>query len=958
MNTRQQRTAIIALEIFFVLSLVPTLLTAQWVDSLFLPGYTGLPVDGGGSWFVTHHDVDNDGDLDLFVGRSHETDEIYLNDGAGHFSRVRTTRPFQMGGGSHDALWLDLNQDSRKDLILARSPASGSSALLDGTNLIFLSNPNGTFTEAPNNLPPGSMIPLVGLTNSVNYSMGIASGDFNRDGKIDLVIANGGMNYLIQVAPLKPLDGQWILLPALRDAVLKNNLFIRSSEDLNNDGVLDFADSSLSSTVGAISDLSTDVVVADFNGDTLDDIFVTNFYNAGLALAHPGADNYISKLYLNDKNNPGHFIWMKEFFPSNLRPSTSVSAGDVDNDGDIDLFITNEARSAGSTPDERSRIYLNDNTGRFRDATDELLPELGDRFRSTYHGILVDVNGDDLLDIFGAGIHNFLLVQRPDGTFADSTSALPRHAGSGIPYTFHSYGATLADFNGDSRLDIVTVDTYEQNRLQIQTSSGQFIDSTEINLPPSGENTTSAAIGDLDGDGDMDIVAGNFAEVHGPSLHLNVGTSYVNYPLFHDGSDAIPNGPRHVRGVRIADINNDGRLDILFSGYDGGRMYYNAGNSSDGRPRFIDSTAQWLPEFATLDSTNQAVLFDLDRDGRLDLFLPNGRLESAGQPNRLFLWKDGKFTDATTWLPENNARTLQADFADVNNDGWADILAVNEDGPMALYLSTNLHPSATPGYRRVIPDAFVNNGSVSAKFGDVDSDTDIDIVEVSGCCLAGTDSLKYFYENLGTFSNGIPDFRAIPYGERDFQNRDVELVDMNSDGFLDVITAGRGAAKVYFYAPGSGRIAEFPNFWDIETIAGGALSIHDVVTGDVNQDGLTDVYLARDNQDLLYYGVGEPATSVNNTRSTNTLHAVHIQPNPFQEDAVIVCQITERSNVEITLFDLLGREIGTVFNGVREPGELRLPLSLTAIEVETAILFAHVQIGDETSVHQIIKSWK
>ena len=941
----------------FVLALLPSLLWSQRVDSLILPGYTGLPVDGGGSWFVTHYDVDNDDDLDLFVGRSHEPDELYLNDGAGHFRRVPGNAPWQISGGSHDGLWLDVNNDNREDLILARSPASGSSDLLDGHDMILLRNSDGSFTEAPGNLPGGSIIPLVGPVNFVNYSMGIASGDFNKDGKIDLVIANGGMNYLIQVAPLKPFDGQWVLIPTLRNEVLKNNLFIRSDDDVNNDNIPDFADSSISSGLGIISDLSTDVVVADFNGDTLDDIFVCNFFNLGLAVSHPGADNYVSKLYLNDKNNPGNFTWMREYFPSDLRPSTSVSADDVDGDGDVDLFITNEARSAGSAVNERSRLYLNNGMGRFRDATDQLLPELGDRFRSTFDGKLIDVNGDNRPDIFGAGIHNFLLVQRPDGTFADSTNRLPRHAGSGLPYTFHSYGATLADVNGDTRPDIITVDTYEQNRLQIQTPDGAFIDSTSVNLPPSGENTLAAAAGDLDGDGDIDIVAGNYAEPHGPSLHLNVGTSQTSYPLFTDASNLIPNGPRFVRGVNIVDINTDNRPDILITGYDGGYLYYNAGNTPDGHPRFIDSTAAWLPELSANNSINKAIFFEIDPDGTTALFLPNGEISTSSSPNNLYLWQSNRFADVTPWLPENNARTLQADAADLNNDGWVDILAVNEDGPMALYLSTNPFPSANPGYRRVVPTAFVNNRSASARLGDIDGDTDIDIVEVSGCCLNGTDSLKYFYENMGTFNNGIPEFRARPFGGRDFQNHDIELTDMNSDGFLEIVTAGRGAAKIYFYAPGSGRIVERPNFWNVEEVAGDALSIHDIVVDDINLDGLLDIYLARDNQDLLYYGVGQPSTSVeaDNVKHTNRTTALLVEPNPFQENAVLSLNITERGTVEVTLFDILGRKISTLYNGTQEPGTLRLRLPSEELESQTGLLYVQARIGDALYIHKLVK---
>ena len=961
--------------IFFCLLLpLSSQLSAQRIDSFVLPGYTGLPVDGGGSWFILPFDIDEDDDIDFLVGRSFQYDQIYLNDGRGHFTLASNTEGWQIQGGTHDGVLMDVNGDERDDLILARSPASGRvSTMLDGHEMILLRGTDGTFQEAPGNLPEGEEIEVwssllrrfinLGKTNTINYSMGIAAGDFNDDGQSDLVIANGGMNYLIQVDLLKPfggVGGQWANRDffAMRDAVLKNNLFLQSDADDNNDGVNNFIDISETSGVGVISDLSTDVVVADFNGDSLDDIFITNFYSLGHAVTHGGVDKYVSKLFLNSKENPGQFTWMQDYFPSELRPSTSVSAGDIDDDGDIDLFITNERRSTGSLPGERSRLYVNDGEGRFEDVTAERLPNLDpQRFSSTFKGIMVDVNDDGRLDLFGAGIHNFLLIQQADRTFADSTSRLPLHAGSRLPYTFHCYGAAFADVNNDKRLDIITADTYEQNRLHVQTEEGRFIDTTQTNLPPDGENSMDAAIGDIDDDGDLDIVTANFGEPHWASVHLNIGENHLGYPHFVDASDLLSDGPKDLRGVVMKDINGDERLDLLFTGYAGGCVYYNAGVGSDGRPQFVDSTNRWLPELRSMDSSNRAFLFDVDDDGDLDLFLPNGRLDSF-QPaqNRLYRWdqRSHRFVDATNWLPENNALTTRADVVDLNNDTWLDILAVNNDGSSVLYLSDDPSPpSNVPLYRRVIPEGFLANNSVSAMFGDIDQDEDIDIIEVSNCCVVGVDSAKYFYENLGTFTDDVPDFRAIPYGGRDFQNHDVMLLDITNDGFLDIVTAGRGAARIYVYAPGSGRIVEVTdNLWSINQVSGLALSVNSIVADDMNKDGLPDIYLARDNQDLLFYGAGDPSMSVQASELRDHNLSLHLWPNPVSENLIVEYRLEKQSNVIITLIDTRGREIA-VSSEVKESGEYREELGLQRYNLAPGIYF--LRIGTER--HSLVKEF-
>ena len=909
------------------------------IDRFQLPGYEGLPINGGGAWAVVPLDIEADGDIDFIVLRAHEYDELYLNDGQGHFSKADNIDRWQIPGGSFSFAKANMNADGIADFIIGRGPASGSSRMSSGRDMILIHDPlNARLLDASLNLPADDVASCLGVnfrTDTSNYSMGVATGDFNKDGIPDIVMANGGIIYQIRIEPLKPFSvnggGIWytpLFCSNFRDKLLENNLYMGQADGsvpgMPIDGVYDFINVSDSSGIGQYIDVSTGVVVGDFNGDEYEDFFISNFHDEGLRDLLIGTDlpfsSGYSKLFLNDPNNPGHFSWAETKFPAITLPATSVATADFDQDGDLDLFLTMEPRArytAFSTYETafnlQPKLFLNDGQGNFSEDTDGKIPLLEGCQQSLYDAHFADVNADGWLDIFCVGVQNVLFIQNPDDhSFINMSHQLPTQASSGNPYSFHAYGSAVLDVNGDDRPDLLMVDTYEQNRLHIQGDDLNFSDMTTINLPADGENNTDVAIADLDLDGDLDIVAAIYEDcAHLQSVHIQSAQSN-GYALFEDRSDIFPanRSKSSDRGVEIFDLDEDGLPEVLFTGYNSSsRLYKNTGQLN-----FIESTASLFPDLAQFNAVNRARLTKLRAGGEWVAYLPTGVVDavaSGGIPmtDALYRWNGAQFAQ-TDWIPTDARVTTTVDFVDLNGDGWKDMLLVHEDSKMELLISQNPSP-AQPNYRSHTPPAFVSNYSIDALFVDIEGDGDWDIIENTSCCAGRPNDSSYFslYLNQGTFTGTTPDFIRKTFGSPPFQAAALETSDLDADGDMDVILADRDSIYFFLWDDDQQEMRDFTSqYTHLNSVSGLALSTYAISKADFNQDGLSDLYLARDNQDLLLYGVGNP-TNISQPKHIESTLLLKAFPNPTTDRVFLSFSLPQAGVLRLELMDHIGRGI-------------------------------------------------
>lgn len=233
----------------------------------------------GGVW----GDYDGDGRQDLYAGNHFSSPNLYRNNGNGSFTDMRAAAGLKAGPDDwHGAAWGDYNNDGRLDLYVVTGVAT------DGSDF-YVNNGNGTFTEQAGSL---------GIKNDPGRGRQPAWVDYNRDGDLDLFVANSAK-----------VDAPSVLY--------------------RNNGSGPFTDVAVQAGLALTTGIES-VAWADYNNDGYTDFIMTELGSAGGA-------GY--RLYRNQGNGTFVETRVAAGLTGNHFP-TSAAWGDYDNDGDLDLYFT------------------------------------------------------------------------------------------------------------------------------------------------------------------------------------------------------------------------------------------------------------------------------------------------------------------------------------------------------------------------------------------------------------------------------------------------------------------------------------------------------------------------------------------------------------------------------------------------------------------------------------------
>lgn len=654
---------------------------------------------------VVSGDFNGDGILDIAVTDSvNNTVTVLLGTGNGLFASLS---PMPVGSGPTALAAADLNGDGKADLVVANF---GSTTLN-----VFLGNGDGTFTSA-GSVPAAS--PSFGFG-----PVGVVAGDFDNDGKLDIAVAltSNAMSMLKG-------NGNGTFQAAVTSIIFNfPNPTSIAATDFDGDGNLD-----LVITAGPVLLLrgngnlqfqppvafnaqpgSTAIVIADMNGDNHPDIVTADSFSDGVSVLIGGGSTvvathkysgplFVDHLAVGDFNGDGHPDTVAitsiptSFSHNNVQ--TMLGNGDGTLRGGFNYsFVSGGAAgspikiiSADFNNDGRPDIAISDGANRITVLANS------DNFNFSIvtpanpvpdfalDMVATDINHDGNQDIILIGFGTIsVLPGNGNGTFQAPLSQT-------IP--FNGFRAiAVGDFNNDGQLDIAFTgadQTFTTIGFLLGNGDGTFQPLEPQNILTAGELPTAIAVGDFNGDGNLDLAVANGGNgATNSSVTIFLGNGHAQFtPVAQQPTVGV--FPRGM--ISAIDLNHDGILDLV------------VGNSGNGGPGSIsvllgngDGTFKPAASLPLEASAFAITVNDFDGDGFADIAV----LESGSSVDLFTNHGDGTFPQASAhYTAGGGALSLTA--ADLDSGGAQDLIAATNTlvvlpntGGTHISLTSTFNPS-------------------------------------------------------------------------------------------------------------------------------------------------------------------------------------------------------------------------------------------------------------------------
>ncbi len=647
-------------------------------------------------------------------------------------------------------------------------------------------------------------------------------------------------------AARKPI-GETPVMYAPRIVVLSLALAASVSAQSQN-FVRDPLESHLPQTIASVSDM----VLADVDGDDIDDLVVSSLRHELRGYAGRGDGTFgaqlfsidgsrgVSRFKLADFNGDGVFdvlgvrdngdlrLWIQPlplvFLDFSVSPlgdfgtwAGAFDVGDIDGDGDLDIV-----RDFTQT----FEVLHNDGSGQFFvSAVPVFAPEPSQVLEIMFD----DVDGDTDLDAVVLTIAAPRLYENDgQGTFTEVAGALPAWTASPTSLVLIADSAELlaVDVDGDGDRDLLAswIGSFPllgpASGLWIR-EGGVFVDETTTRLP-AGVTHGRAAAADLDLDGDLDLLLG--ASPGGVErVVFNDGAGVFTLPA----APAINRASGQTAAVAVGDVDDDLDPDVLLSRHDSQQMV--SLQLNDGAANFIDANRPRVEPSPFIASA--VAVGDLDSDGLSDMVSVDFR-----GPDRVLMNRGSRgFVDeSASRMPPGDTRAADVTVVDVDLDGDLDIVVLRQSGaflPPAGFAVlandgqghfTEVAAVATP----TLPHAIAVDDVTGDGLPDV-------VVGVGRQADAGAPNRLYVQPGWVDRTANFPSHDAVTNG--------VALGDVDGDGDVDLVFANELANRLYVN-DGTGVFTS--------TVLPGASGTKAIGLGDVDDDGDLDLIEGLQNRPL------------------------------------------------------------------------------------------------------------
>ncbi len=637
---------------------------------------TGISLTGVRLGSVAWGDYDNDGDLDILLTGdtgSEPVSKIYRNDRDNTFteqSGISLT-----GVYASSLAWGDYDNDGDLDILLTGSTGSGV------VSKIFQNYGNNTFTEHTG-------VFLTGVTNCSS-----SWGDYDNDGDLDILLTGWtgssrtskiyrNNSFTQNTLPASPLNLTSIDNPD--NSVTLSWDKSTDNETPQNGLRYNLVIGTAPNAVNKLSPMSGRETgyrrVIDLGNTNHNNSWTIKGLNSGQTYywSVQALDNCFAGSNFSQEQNFKAFGQFTEQTSIALTGVYGGSAawGDYDNDGDLDILLT------GNTyPDIISKIYRNNGDNTFTEQTGISLT--GVYYSSVAWG---DYDNDGDLDILLTGLTgndaiSKIYCNNGNNTFTEQTSIA-------LPGVFHS-SVAWGDYDNDGDLDILLTGAGTSYISKIYRNNGDNTFTEQTSIALTGVVGGSAAWGDYDNDGDLDILltGENYFQADISKIYRNNGDN-----TFTEQTSIALTGV-YYSSVAWGDYDNDGDLDILLTGLTTGGSRVSKIYRNDGDNAFAEQAS------IALDGViNSSVAWgDYDNDGDLDILLTGAT--DTGTTSKIYRNNgDNTFTEQTS-IALTGVTQSSVVWGDYDNDGDLDILLTGDTGTVRvskIYRNNNLALNTLP----------------------------------------------------------------------------------------------------------------------------------------------------------------------------------------------------------------------------------------------------------------------
>lgn len=397
---------------------------AGGIDLHVVPALVG----SGAAWC----DYDNDGALDLYIVNSAavrpEPDTIlpknvlYRNNGDGTFTDVTDSADVGDTGWGMGCAFADYDNDGDADLYVTNYKA----------NVFYLNRGDGTFKRYTSG---------AGGIGHTGFGSGVSWGDYDADGFLELYVGN-------YIDYKKVPQGDEVFFPY--------DFFGQANVLYLNKGDGGFVDVTDASKINGGFHLTLGVSAADYDADGDLDIYLANDADQNILYRNEGEMTFTNTNQPDARSRTG-----------DIRSGMGIAWGDYDNDGALDLFVTNWL-------DENNVLYRNNGDGTFMDVSAQSGVFESGLGKTCWGTVFFDMDNDTDLDLFFSAGHidpatweshgqpDVLLRNNGDGTFSDISSqvGLREFDSTGV-----GRGVAAADYDADGDVDLLVVNSGEKPKL-------------------------------------------------------------------------------------------------------------------------------------------------------------------------------------------------------------------------------------------------------------------------------------------------------------------------------------------------------------------------------------------------------------------------------------------------------------------------------------------------------------